>query len=1143
MSRIVFQAVDWAEQDCEPEPEDCEGITVARDRVVVTVYGRCVDGKVVHARLHAFKPTLLIKGGKKYSESVLTTAGVFDQDVARTKLRDLNGYHPAPAVFTVCKFETAQAFCSARRKLKDVGVPLYNCRLQPFMQLVHKSGVSPSGWISLPSSSNDEQVVEIEADWTEMSHVTEPPAPMAPFVVTSYDIECYSATGDFPSAIKGYNKLGREVVRYMESLKANGTADAFSWLESAVKRSLRGLEGELSPCVVAAGESPVDDDVLRHSLFGDLFDMMRQAKWDTSTATDKIARVTAKLNSLTNRGFAESLKVAATAAGSAVARAYVSCIETGFGDETTTVMRGLHAGKDAAPWVPPTCIEDMARSALKGAQTAHRNSQNADDLKEQISSKAERYAASQAQRCELPWVTPPLPRLEGDPVIQVGMTTRTGNEPDMQKCVLVLGTCGEIEGVDVRTFDDEASLLKAFAAEIRRLDPDFVTGYNIMGFDFKYIKDRAEELRIPDADMEMGRSAPERSARNPMFVEKRLVSAAYGDNTLRFYDMPGRVVFDLMKVVQREHKLSSYKLDAVAQHFTGDKKDDLSPADIFRMHAQGPEERAIVAKYCVQDCMLVSDLVQKLNTLPNAIGMADVCLVPTSYIFLRGQGCKILSLVAKRCRLDGFALPELRRQEAEGYDGAFVLNPRIGVYLDTPVAVLDFSSLYPSSMIATNLSHDTMLGDDQPDPEGLEVEAVSFMLRDKAGNEREVTKRFVQAGANDEHEGVLPRTLKKLLGSRASVRKEMKTVDDPFQRAVMDGLQLAYKVTANSLYGQLGSATSDICCVEIAASTTAVGRSMLIKLKDFVENERNGDVIYGDTDSCFLTFPRACEGLSGKEALAATIKAAIACSDAFRPTIKKPQDAEYEYVLWPFILLSKKRYIANTYQTDPDAKPKQKSMGVVLSRRDNAQIVKRIFGGVIDRLLNGADVAGAVTFVKEALSDLVAGKVPVSDLVVSKNLGSEYADPDRIAHAVLARRMEERDPGSAPAVGDRVPYVYIVPPGGHVKGTLQGDRIEHPDHLDGAQLDFEHYIMCQVMKPVAQVFALVVHDIPGCKLTREAMDAMHIVHLNECAGDVEKARRKDDAVKMKEVIRLIFEDSMKECERARLGVKDISSYF
>ena len=248
-------------------------------------------------------------------------------------------------------------------------------------------------------------------------------------------------------------------------------------------------------------------------------------------------------------------------------------------------------------------------------------------------------------------------------------------------------------------------------------------------------------------------------------------------------------------------------------------------------------------------------------------------------------------------------------------------------------------------------------------------------------------------------------------------------------------------------------------------------------------------------------------------------------------------------MLWPFILLSKKRYIANTYQTDPDAKPKQKSMGVVLSRRDNAQIVKRIFGGVIDRLLNGADVAGAVTFVKEALSDLVAGKVPVSDLVVSKNLGSEYADPDRIAHAVLARRMEERDPGSAPAVGDRVPYVYIVPPGGHVKGTLQGDRIEHPDHLDGAQLDFEHYIMCQVMKPVAQVFALVVHDIPGCKLTREAMDAMHIVHLNECAGDVEKARRKDDAVKMKEVIRLIFEDSMKECERARLGVKDISSYF
>jgi DNA polymerase elongation subunit (family B) len=1142
MSRVVFQAVDWAEQDCEPDAEDGE---VAKDRVVVTVYGRCVDGKVVHAKLHSFKPTLLIKGGKRYSESVLTTAGVFDQDVARTKLRDLNGYHPEPCVFTVCKFDTAQAFCSARRKLKDVGIPLYNCRLQPFMQLVHKANVSPSGWISLPSSSNDEPVIEIEADWTDLAHVpgAEAPAPMAPFVVTSYDIECYSATGDFPSAIKGYNKLGREVVRYMESLKANGATDAFSWLESAVKRSLRGLEGELSPCVVAAGESQVDDDVLRHSLFGDLFDMMRQPKWETSTATDKIARVTAKLNSLTNRGFSESLKVAALAAGSAVARAYVSCMETGLGDETTTVIRGVHAGKDAAPWVPPTCIEDMAKSALKGAQTAHRNSQNADDLKEQISSKAERYAASEAQRCPLPWVTPPLPRLEGDPVIQIGLTTRTGNDPDMQKCVLVLGTCGDIEEVDVRTFDDEASLLKAFAAEIRRLDPDFVTGYNIMGFDFKYIRDRADELRIPDADMEMGRSDQERTSRNPMFVEKRLVSAAYGDNTLRFYDMPGRVVFDLMKVVQREHKLSSYKLDAVAQHFTGDKKDDLSPADIFRMHAQGPAERATVARYCVQDCLLVSDLVQKLNTLPNAIGMADVCLVPVSYIFLRGQGCKILSLVAKRCRLDGFALPELRRQEAEGYDGAFVLNPRIGVYLDTPVAVLDFNSLYPSSMIATNLSHDTMLTDDQPDPEGLEVEAVSFMLRDKAGNEREVTKRFVQAGPNDEYEGVLPRTLKILLNSRASVRKEMKSVSDPFQRAVMDGMQLAYKVTANSLYGQLGSATSDICCVEIAASTTAVGRSMLIQLKDFVENERQGDVIYGDTDSAFMTFPRAIEGLSGKDALAATIKAAIACSEEFLKLIKKPQHAAYEKTMFPFILISKKRYLGLLYEEDPDAKPKQKFMGVVLSRRDNAPIVKTVYSGVIDRLLNGADVAGAVAFVKQAMAELVAGKVPMSELIVSKNLGGEYADPDRIAHAVLARRMDERDPGSAPAVGDRVPYVYIVPPGGHVKGTLQGDRIEHPAHLNGAQLDYEHYIIGQVMKPVSQLFALMVHDIPGCKLTREFMEGQHIVHLNDCDGDEDKARRKDDALKMREVQRLIFEDSLKECERLRLGVKDISSYF
>ena len=74
-------------------------------------------------------------------------------------------------------------------------------------------------------------------------------------------------------------------------------------------------------------------------------------------------------------------------------------------------------------------------------------------------------------------------------------------------------------------------------------------------------------------------------------------------------------------------------------------KDDIGPKDIFRLQKQDAEGRRIVAKYCIQDCALCNKLINKLSIISNNIGMANVCIVPLSYIFLRGQGVKIFSLV------------------------------------------------------------------------------------------------------------------------------------------------------------------------------------------------------------------------------------------------------------------------------------------------------------------------------------------------------------------------------------------------------------------------------------------------------------------------------------------------------------------
>ena len=1157
MERLVFQALDWQEKSTEADVSDNDGDSdsdgdgdgkrLPQKRLLVVVYGRRVDGGVVRVTLENFKPSLLLKMSKKKAQAAVNISGinVADVEFGTTRLKDFVGFDFEDKVYTVLRFNNPLEFAGARRKLKDLGLGLYNCRVQPFMQLIHRAGVSPGGWMSVPAPRQIDaaKLIDVACDWKSLSHVHDPPAPMAPFVVTAFDIECYSKSGDFPAAKKGYNRFARDIIKFIEDNDAD--PDLMNRLEHAVLAAFDGREQDgIAELELMHGHNKPTLKTLRQSLLSDLGESIVNTKWRTTSSTVRVTNLAAKLDCLTERGQRDALRTAAEACATAVSRAimYSCCPDV-------CQEKGFAAGKEAAPFASPPIIAEIAKASLKGGTSAYNSSKHASDLDEQVANRALRWAATAADSAVMPWAKQPLPLLKGDPVIQVGLTTRRGQDGGLEKTILVLGGCDDIPGTNVVRYDDEVSLLIGMAQTFKDIDPDFITGYNIMGFDYQYIYHRAQELGVLGF-MEMGRFAEtddmlERNRYTPLFLEKRMVSAAYGDNTMRYFDMPGRVQFDLMKVVQREHSLPSYKLDAVARHFTGDCKDGLTPADIFRMHMGTDSDRAAVAAYCVQDCALCSDLVNKLNTLPNAIGMADVCLVPVSWIFLKGQGCKILSLVSKQCRVDGFAMPELRNPQAEGYDGAHVLPPRIGVYIENPVAVLDFSSLYPSSMISANLSHDTMLMDDQDDPEGCTVEPVTFNLYPRNGPSKEVVRRFVQPGGRG-REGVLPRILKTLLSQRAAVRKRIPGETDAFARSVLDGLQAAFKVTANSLYGQLGSATSDICCVDIAASTTAVGRSMLLKLRDYVQTQAHGDVIYGDTDSCFMTFPQACVGLTGLDAVAATIAAGKKCSSEFRKFLPPPQDAEYEKTFWPMILISKKRYVGNMFEHDAFAKPKQKSMGLVLKRRDNAPVVKRVYGESINMILNKGDVAEAAAFVKDAMIDLIHGRVDISELIVSKNLRTGYANPDQIAHAVLAKRMAERDPGSAPAVGDRVPYVYVRPIKGEFpQGTLQGNRIEHPDHIDASALciDYSHYVTNQVMKPVSQLFALMVERIPGCRLTTDRLEVEYTMALNASCGDADKARKKVDVLKQAEVVRLMFQDSLDIATRKKNGMVDITAFF
>ena len=1078
-----------------------------------------------------------------------------------------------------------------------------------------------------------------------------------------------------------------------------------------------------------------------------------------------------------------------------------------------------------------------------------------------------------------------------DKIIQIGSVFSRYGGDIYKKHMITLGSCDPIDGVEVISVLTERELLLEWTKLIKREDPDILTGYNIWGFDEPYMYNRAKhpDINCANAFSKLSKLY----MMDCQFIEKKLSSAALGDNFLRYIDSFGRVQIDLMKVVQRDYKLSKYSLDAVSENFIQDKiikynilspttleiesknlnllkvgnyiklianveleygvkeevdddedegyceekyritsingnkmivennnvnfkeanmidlgkdikwglvKDDIKVNDIFSFQKKGSADRKIIAEYCIQDCVLVSRLLAKLEIVTNAISMANVCHVPLYYLLIRGQGIKSLSLVSKKCRQKQFLIPVLNKDVINdiSYEGATVFEPKTGFY-QTYIPVLDYNSLYPSSIIDRNISHETIIIDPQYDNlKDCTYNEVSYNNSDGT-----VTKcRYVK---QQDKMGILPEILDELLKERKATRKLMEKEPDPFKRSILDGKQLALKVTANSLYGQLGAATSPICMKELAASTTATGREMLETARYFVENDFvpilnkfyeafiNKDdakinelktnflkdtspenlefircalgelfekykidphIIYGD--SCtgdtpimlqidnrieFITFndfkekewspynqfknidafnyakfiglideswkspdnndnngsnkqqinmmnsnikiwskngwvkinriirhktdkkiyrvltdngcndvtedhsllnkfgeeikPKDCkigqellhkepeydgdlmistenrnemitankmvahkyyiflkkmkynvvidlhpdnnkffvirwckinddvnqwnlnvfgalykkdnkmntikqifvlydkyeeyvydveteDGtfhggigsmilkntdsvfcdmgikfkdnenlLKSKDGLIHGIKLGQLASIFIKKRLRAPHNLEYEKTFYPFCIMSKKRYVGNKYEENPN-KFKQSSMGIVLKRRDNANIVKKVIGGLVNIMMNENDIDKALTYIKTSVENLLNGNYPITDFITTKTIRATYKGIKLTSdskgkkgeegtwpwddvecsqsHVKLSQRMKQRDPGNAPSTNDRIPLVAIVVPKKKGQKLLQGDMIEHPDYIKEMNLKVNYlfYLTNQIMNPAVQ---------------------------------------------------------------------------
>jgi|688.fasta_scaffold18001_1 DNA polymerase elongation subunit (family B) len=865
-------------------------------------------------------------------------------------------------------------------------------------------------------------------------------------------------------------------------------------------------------------------------------------------------------------------------------------------------------------------------------------------------------------------------------------------------------------------------------------------------------------------------------------------------------------------------------------------KDDVDVKDIFRMTNEGPESRAIIAKYCIQDCNLVHHLFNKIDVMTDLIEMSKICSVPMSFLVFRGQGIKLTSYVAKKCREKGTLMPTINKGSTDdGYEGAIVLAPKCGLYLDNPIDVGDFASLYPSSMLSENLSPDSKvwskifnLYDEliaetgQKDNDGnfiydnllgreyvnITFDTYRYVRKTPKGKAEKIKSgykicRFIQPivdSSGKEEKAIMPAILQELLKARKDTRKIQKDTDDDFMWNILEKRQLAYKATANSLYGQLGAKTSTFYEPDIAASTTATGRLLLTYAKRVIEecygdneidtkygmvntkaeyiygdsianytpvyvstfekgrskkdanrimdiltiedlaikyggnnwimcseegkqdkefcelcdveswseqgwtklyrvirhqlaphkkmmrilthtglvdvtddhsllrpdgsevspndisigdellhsklykksdnnveydniesftkyfkhddivnaslyanylnsidvkfsidsypnlsikitsyhHEKNviensikqiheieysgyvydlttenhhfaagvGNLIVHNTDSVFFTFnlsdKESGEKIVGEKALEIAIEVAQEACHTVSKFLKQPHDFEYEKTFMPFCLLSKKRYVGIKYELDYK-KGKRNEMGIVLKRRDNAPIVKDVYGGVIDILMNDRNLKMAIDYVNSCMQQLINGTTSMEKLIITKSLRSFYKNPKGIAHKVLADRIGEREPGNKPTSGDRVSYVYFVNNKKPKIGDklLQGDKIETPKFIreHNLPIDYSHYITNQIMKPLSQLFGLVLEDLWREQTPSKAYkiepyrEKINSIKNDIFTTDSKKIENKINKLNLKEVQELIFNPHLIEIEHKKNKTQKITNFF
>lgn len=501
-------------------------------------------------------------------------------------------------------------------------------------------------------------------------------------------------------------------------------------------------------------------------------------------------------------------------------------------------------------------------------------------------------------------------------------------------------------------YGPEKEIIAGFSDLIRKEDPDVITGYNIDNYDIRKIEESAKANRMKDA-LPWGRDGGQPRLKNE-----------------RFWRVKGRIVCDAWWAVRRELRPKQETLNAVSMQLLGETKLDVDPR---HMDEEWRSNRDRVLEYCTKDAELALRILLTVETLRKGMDLAAVSKLSLEDVLTSGSSQLADSLLIRAADRSHVAVPQMGRRVRDGdqIEGGYVHDIKPGLY--HWVCVLDFKSMYPSTIISKNICFTTL------DPNGTVVSPSGT--------------RFL---SKDVRVGLLPRILQDLMDQRDDIKTRMKQTSDPHEKRYLDGLQAAVKVLMNTFYGVFASSFYRFTDKSIGAAITSFARASIKGIIEDLQTEGH-NVVYSDTDSVFVQSP----GTTLEEAVGfGTDKAEMYSCDG--------GTLEFEKILEPmFTHGMKKRYVGRVVW--PVAQEELLVRGYESRRTDSFDLQNKLQTKMFECILDEKS-GDALTLARGTIQDTLSGRVDLSELVISKGCKSldAYANPDSMANVQAAKKLISR---------------------------------------------------------------------------------------------------------------------------------------